>query len=50
MEFKSKKDLLLKIKSLKKIGFGAQGICYLDKNTYLVYKIYNDFFDDYKLI
>lgn len=49
MYFKNEDDLLLKIKSLKEIGFGAQGICYLDKNTSLVYKIYNGFFDGYKL-
>ena len=46
MEFKSKKDLLLKIKFLKEIGRGSQGICCLDKNNSLVYKIFYQFLDN----
>lgn len=45
MEFKSRRDLLLKTLVLKEIGEGSQGICYLDKDNKLVYKIYHEFFD-----
>lgn len=45
MEFKSKNDLILKIRFLKEIGEGSQGICYLDKENRLVYKVYHKFFD-----
>ena len=45
MKFKSKRDLLLKTLVLKEIGEGSQGICYLDSNNKLVYKIYHEFFD-----
>ena len=48
MKFKSKGELLLKLRSFNSIGEGAQGICYLDINNKLVYKIYHDFLDDYK--
>lgn len=49
MGFKNKEDLLLKIKYLKEIGRGAQGICCLDKNNNLVYKIFYQFLDNYKV-
>ena len=45
MEFKSRIDLLSKIKSLQEIGEGSQGICYLDKNSNFIYKIYYDYLD-----
>ena len=45
MEFKSRRDLLLKTLVLKEIGEGSQGICYLDKESRLVYKIYHEFFN-----
>ena len=46
MKFKSKRDLLLKTLVLKEIGEGSQGICYLDKNNKLIYKIYHEFFNE----
>ena len=46
MKFKSKRDLLLKTIVLKEIGEGSQGICYLDKNNKLIYKIYHEFFNE----
>ena len=39
MDFKSKGELLLKLRSFKNIGEGSQGVCYLDKNSGIVYKI-----------
>ena len=41
MDFKSKGELLLKLRSFKNIGEGSQGVCYLDKNSGIVYKIFN---------
>ena len=46
MDFKSKGELLLKLRSFKNIGEGSQGVCYLDKNSGIVYKIFNQVFDD----
>ena len=46
MNFKSKGELLLKLRSFRKIGEGSQGVCYLDKNSGIVYKIFNQVFDD----
>lgn len=48
MNFKSKGELLLKLRSFKNIGEGSQGVCYLDKNNGIVYKIYHEFLDDYE--
>jgi len=48
MEFKSRRDLLLKTLVLKQIGAGSQGICYLDSSNKLVYKIYHDFLCGYE--
>ncbi len=49
MEFKSRRDLLLKTLVLKEIGRGSQGICFLDKNNSSVYKIFYQFLDNYKV-
>ena len=47
MEFKSKEELLMFLKSLRMIGFGSQGTCYLNKKTGKVYKIFNQFIEDF---
>ena len=47
MEFKSKEELLMFLKSLRMIGFGSQGTSYLNKKTGEVYKIFNQFIEDF---
>ena len=46
MYFKTKEELLIRLKSLEEIGFGCQGTCYLDKETNKVYKIFNQYLDE----
>ena len=47
MEFKSIEELLAMLESLRMIGFGSQGTCYLNKKTGEVYKIFNQFIEDF---
>lgn len=46
MYFNNSEELLNRIKSLKEIGKGTQGTCYLDINKNIVYKIFNQYFDN----
>lgn len=50
MNFNNRSELMNKLNSLKPLSFGSQGMCYLDGNNNLVYKIYHQFLDDYKHI
>ena len=44
MKFKSKKELDSFLSTLKFIGEGCQGLCFLDKKTNQVYKIYSEYY------
>ena len=46
MKFKSKKELDSFLSTLKFIGEGCQGLCFLDKKTNQVYKIYSEYYYD----
>lgn len=46
MEFKTKKQLMLFLKTLKIIGMGSQGVCYYNSKDKYVYKLFHQFFDD----
>lgn len=48
MNFKNKKIMLEKMKELAILGFGSQGICYYNKNTNEVYKIFHQAIDEYE--
>ena len=46
MKFKSKSELDSFLSTLKFIGEGCQGLCFLDKKTNQVYKIYSEYYYD----
>lgn len=47
MRLNSKEILLMLLEELKVIGYGSQGVCYLNEKTGEVYKIFNQAIDDY---
>lgn len=46
MKFINREHLDTFLKNLKVLGSGSQGICYLDKNNKIVYKIFMDYYDE----
>lgn len=46
MNFSNIDIMLLRLKDLKEIGLGSQGICYLNESTNEVYKIFHQAFDN----
>ncbi len=46
MEFKTRKELVTFLKRLKYFNEGAQGKCYFDRSTNMVYKIFFSFIDE----
>ena len=46
MVFQNKKELLIILSNLKKIGDGSQGTCFYDPKNNCVYKIYNGFINE----
>lgn len=46
MKFRSKEELDSFLSTLKFIGEGCQGLCFLDKKTNQVYKIYSEYYYD----
>ena len=46
MHFKNRNDFLTDINSFTELGDGAQGICFLDKDKKMVYKVFHEFFDN----
>ena len=46
MYFNNKKDLICFLKTKNYLGCGSQGTCFLDLNTNIVYKVFNQFLDE----
>lgn len=46
MKFINREHLDTFLKNLEVLGSGSQGICYLDKNNKIVYKIFMDYYDE----
>ena len=46
MRFENRESFDRFLDSLVEIGFGSQGVCYLDTKSKMVYKVFHDYFDE----